>query len=128
MIRDEYKKEEYKNLSTKDIEILKNGGSRSLYASKIAKINKSIKSFDFLSKFFVFLSAILCVVIALTLIFRLEINFGFAFFVIADIIFIVEYLLWFIIIKPKMKKSLVEYKKKIDELIRNQINKQMNRG
>ena len=124
MIRDEYKKEEYENLSTKDIQILKDGGARALYASKIARTNKGIKSFDFLSKFFVFLSAILTIVIMLTLIFKLEIAIGFTIFIIFDVAFILEYLLWFTIIKPKMKKALVEYKKKIDELIYIQINKQ----
>lgn len=124
MIREEFKKEQDFKRIGKEPYINVINKDRSFYVSKMNKLSKSLKSYNFMAKFFIILGVLLLVPIILSVIFKIEISVKLIFILVLEGFSIFYALLWYLIMKPNIKKRYDYCRKKVSEINATQINKQ----
>ncbi len=124
MIREEYKKEQdLKKLTNEPYRKVINK-DRSFYVSKMTKLSKSLKSYNFMAKFCIFLSVLLLIPIILSIAYNIEMSGKLIFIIVVEVLSSLFIAVWYLIWKPSATKKYNYCKEKVSELNTTEINKQ----
>ena len=121
MIRDEFLKND-KGLTPKEVKGINEMGERAFYASKITGLNNILKTFNF-SLLVILMFAIVATGILVYVLVAGVVSFdgNMIAAVVVDGVVTLALLVWFIIIKPQVKKKIKRYRAFMEEYNNNEM-------
>lgn len=125
MIRDEFKQQQDKDLSLKDVVGIRNMGERAYYISTLNKTNALIKNLNFTTISMMVMSVILT---ALLVFVGIEMGIGSSWYSIFGLIFDIAIwlwsIVWLVVYRPYLKRKLHKFQDYMDNFTNREIAKQ----
>lgn len=125
MIRDEFKQQQDKDLSLKDVVGIRNMGERAYYISTLNKTNALIKNLNFTTISMMVMSVILT---ALLVFVGIEMGIGSSWYSIFGLIFDIAIwlwsIVWLVVYRPYLKRKLHKFQNYMDKFTNREITKQ----
>ena len=125
MIRDEFKQQQDKDLSLKDVVGIRNMGERAYYISTLNKTNALIKNLNFTTISMMVMSVILT---ALLVFVGIERGIGSSWYSIFGLIFDIAIwlwsIVWLVVYRPYLKRKLHKFQNHMDKFTNREITKQ----
>ena len=125
MIRDEFKQQQDKDLSLKDVVGIRNMGERAYYISTLNKTNALIKNLNFTTISMMVMSVILT---ALLVFVGIEMGIGSSWYSIFGLIFDIAIwlwsIVWLVVYRPYLKRKLHKFQDYMDKFTNREIAKQ----
>lgn len=125
MIRDEFKQQQDKDLSLKDVVGIRNMGERAYYISTLNKTNALIKNLNFTTISMMVMSVILT---ALLVFVGIEMGIGSSWYSIFGLIFDIAIwlwsIVWLVVYRPYLKRKLHKFQNYMDKFTNREIIKQ----
>ena len=125
MIRDEFKQQQDKDLSLKDVVGIRNMGERAYYISTLNKTNALIKNLHFTTISMMVMSVILT---ALLVFVGIEMGIGSSWYSIFGLIFDIAIwlwsIVWLVVYRPYLKRKLHKFQDYMDNFTNREIAKQ----
>ena len=125
MIRDEFKQQQDKDLSLKDVVGIRNMGERAYYISTLNKTNALIKNLNFTTISMMVMSVILT---ALLVFVGIEMGIGSSWYSIFGLIFDIAIwlwsIVWLVVYRPYLKRKLHKFQNYMDKFTNREIAKQ----
>ncbi len=125
MIRDEFKQQQDKDLSLKDVVGIRNMGERAYYISTLNKTNALIKNLNFTTISMMVMSVILT---ALLVFVGIEMGIGSSWYSIFGLIFDIAIwlwsIVWLVVYRPYLKRKLHKFQDYMDKFTNREITKQ----
>ncbi len=125
MIRDEFKKQQKSNVSSKEMEKIRKMGERQFYSSSLVKLKDLVKAFNFTNTLTLILCSlplillVACIIIDASSLGALEwVCFG---LLTAIMLWV---LIWFLFIKGSVLKKIERYQQKLKEINEKEMLKQ----